>query len=217
MDSYTVFPDKAISGHGPVAAAFLKLDIGRFLEACRCVHELPYGYNSNMDDPMILFREKQGTCTTKHAVIGLLAAELDIPVVKTMGIYAMTESIVSGTRAIVDRFDLPYVPMIHCFLRFGSFRVDLTEGNANGKNRSLETFLHTEDVRPDIPERNEYLRYRAALKELVQNRKELQGVDLKRLLKAREEGLKLLKEKIRRQLDGSLPLAVQGRHSGPNV
>ena len=55
-----------------MSAVFLGLGIDRFLGACRHVHELPYGYNSDKDDPMTLFAERKGTCTTKHAVIGLL-------------------------------------------------------------------------------------------------------------------------------------------------
>ena len=76
---------------------FIDLGITSFQAACRYVHELPYGYNSNSDDLMILFKEKKGTCTTKHAVIGTLAQELALPVHKNVGIYAMTEEIVSGT------------------------------------------------------------------------------------------------------------------------
>ena len=35
--------------------------------------------------------------------------------------------------------------MIHCFLIYDSYRVDLTEGNNNGKNHSIEEFpVHRE-------------------------------------------------------------------------
>ena len=36
--------------------------------------------------------------------------------------------------------------MVHCFLQFNDFRVDLTEGNQNGKNRSIEEFLFVKKV-----------------------------------------------------------------------
>jgi hypothetical protein len=39
--------------------------------------------------------------------------------------------------------------------------------------------------------------YRKALSEVVLKRPELQGVDLKRILHAREEGLKLLKANLK--------------------
>ena len=74
MENYTVFPDQSITDTGPIGRIFKGLDIGTFHEACRWVHQLPYGYNSDRDDLMILFKEKMGSCTTKHAVIATLAA-----------------------------------------------------------------------------------------------------------------------------------------------
>jgi len=196
MDNFNVFPDKYITEDGPVSKKFIDLGITSLHEACRYVHKLPYGYNSNSNDLMILFKEKKGTCTTKHAVIGTLAQELALPVHKNVGIYAMTEEIVSGTDSLLAEFHLPYIPMLHCFLVYENFRVDLTEGNRNGKNRSIEKFLYVQQVEPDISEKDEYLLYRKALIDVVLKRSELSGVDLKHILRGREEGLKLLKANI---------------------
>ena len=60
MDKYIVFPDKPISNAGKVSNKILELNIETFWQACRFVHELPYGYNSNKDDLMIIFKEKMG-------------------------------------------------------------------------------------------------------------------------------------------------------------
>jgi hypothetical protein len=198
MDNFNVFPDKRIAENGPVSKVFIGLGITSLQAACRYVHKLPYGYNSNSDELMILFKEKMGTCTTKHAVIGTLAQELSLPVHKNVGIYAMTEEIVSGTNALLAEFQLPYIPMLHCFLVYENFRVDLTEGNSNGKNRSIEDFLYVQQVAPNISTKDEYLLYRKALKDVVLKRSELLGVDLKRILHIREEGLKLLKANLLR-------------------
>ncbi len=89
------------------------------------------------------------------------------------------------------------VPMLHCFLVYGKNRVDLTEGNNNGKKRSLEDFLYTKKVIPNISGKNEYLLYRKALSDYILIKNELKGIDLRILLKAREEGLTLLKANIR--------------------
>jgi hypothetical protein len=196
MDNFNVFPDKRIAEDGPISKVFVDLNIMSFLEACRYVHELPYGYNSNRDDLMILFTEKKGTCTTKHAVIGTLARELALPVHKNVGIYAMTEEIVSGTDTLLAELHLPYIPMLHCFLAYENFRVDLTEGNRNGKNRSIEAFLLVQQVEPNISEKDEYLLYRKALIDVVLKRSELSGTDLRHILRGREEGLNLLKANI---------------------
>jgi hypothetical protein len=198
MDKFTVFPDKRITGGKTVSDMFLNLGVESFIPACRYVQALPYGYNTDRDDLMILFKENKGTCTTKHAVIAALAEELDLPIVKNVGIYAMTEEIVTGTNEILDKHKLPYVPMIHCFLVYGRYRVDLSEDNDNGKKRSIEEFLFTQKVEPNISAKEEYLLYRKALKDHVLKKMEMLGVDIRRILHAREEGLKLLKHNIGR-------------------
>ncbi|MCP3954636.1 MAG: hypothetical protein GY697_20810 [Desulfobacterales bacterium] len=196
MDKLTVFPDGPIVGSGMISQRFLELDIHSFHAACRYVHQLPYGYNSDKDDLLILFKENLGTCTTKHAVIGMLATEMDFAIQKNIGIYRMTEKIVTGTDALLEKYDLPYIPMLHCLLVYDSYRVDLTEGNHNGKNCAIVDFLYTEKVIPNIIGKDEYLLYRKALKEKILLRDELKNVDMKRVLRAREEGLALLKANI---------------------
>jgi hypothetical protein len=199
MDKFMVFPDKPISNVGPISAKFLSLGIHSFSDACRYVHVLPYGYNTDRDDLMILFKENKGTCTTKHAVIATLAEEQSLPIVKNIGIYRMSEEIVTGTNEILAKFHLPYVPMIHCFLVYGEFRVDLSEGNNNGKNRPIEDFLYTQQVDPNISAKDEYFLYRRALEEQILKRKEMAEVDIRQILLAREEGLKKLESNLNRQ------------------
>jgi hypothetical protein len=199
MDTCTVFPNKKIINAGMISNYFESMEMEGFLDACFYVQKLPYGYNSDRDDLMILFKEKMGSCTTKHAVIATLAAEFDLPINKSIGIYPMTEAIVTGTDTILNKYDLPYVPMIHCFLEYGDYRVDLTEGNRNGKNQPLNNFLYTEKVQPNISAKQEYLLYRQALKEHILNRAELQGVEINRILHAREDGLELLKSLVKPQ------------------
>ena len=92
----------------------------------------------------------------------------------------------------------PNIPVVHCFLSDGVHRVDLTEGNRNGKNGPIDTFLFTARVPPDISEKEEYCLYRQALTTHVLTRKEMAGIDLKTILKAREAALALLKTNIQR-------------------
>lgn len=196
MEHYTVFPNKTIAGTETMARTFLNMGIEDFHSACRYVHELPYGYNSDRDDLMILFKENMGSCTTKHAVIATLAAELEIAIDKHIGIYAMTEALVTGTKKILDRYKLSYLPMVHCFLVFAEHRVDLSEGNRNGKKGPINDLLYTERVAPCISAKDEYLLYRKALTDHVLVRPEFKDADLKTILKAREEGLELLRDAL---------------------
>ena len=201
MDKLSDLPDAVVAGFGPVSIKFLELGITSFQKACKFVHELPYGYNSDREDLIVLFRERRGTCTTKHAVIATLAEELGLSVRKTVEIYKMTEPLVTGTDKILERHRLPYLPMIHCFLASGPHRVDLTEGNRNGKNEPVNTFLFTQEVAPTFSEKEEYLLYRRVLTEQILLGDEFRGVDLKTVLQARGEGLALLKARLSLPLD----------------
>jgi len=196
MDSFDYLPDVKITPVGAISKKFLDLGITSFKEACLYVHDMDYGYNSNKDDKMILFKEMKGSCTTKHGVIATLAEELNIPLYKKLGIYRMTEAIVTGTDAILREHDVPYVPMIHCFLTYDKYRFDLTEGNTNGKNTSIEKFIHDEKVIPFITVKDEYLLFLKVLKEKVLPSKEMKGKERRIVLKAREEAIKLLKANI---------------------
>ena len=196
MDNLEVLPNTHIGGDGIVSGEFLRIGIDEFINACRYVHKLPYGYNSDRDDLLILFKEGMGTCSTKHAVIATLAEELKLPVVRNVGIYAMTEDIVTGAGKILEEFALPYIPMIHCFLSYAGYSVDLTEGNRNGKNRPIDHFLFTETVPPDISAKDEYLIYRNVLKGSILLNGDLAGADIRQILQARERSLLLLKQAI---------------------
>ena len=196
MEAYTVFPNSPIDKKGIISEKFLELGSKTFWEACKFVQSVPYGYNSSPNNILILFKEGFGSCTTKHAVIATLAEELGITVYKRVGIYAMNEEIVTGTNLILDKYHLPYVPMIHCYLTYGSYRVDLTAGNKNGKNRSIEDFLYTENVIPNISEKDEYFLYRTALKDHILKRKEMNGIPMIDVLHARTDGIALLRSKV---------------------
>jgi hypothetical protein len=196
MDAYTLLPDRPIDAKGIICAEFRRRNITTFQAACGFVHRLPYGYNSHRDDLFILFKEGKGSCTTKHAVIATLAEELGLGIKKQIGIYAMTEVIVTGTQAILEAYGQAFIPMVHCFLAGNGLRVDLTEGNHNGKNTPIDDFLHTETVSPNISAKDEYLLYRRVLNDLLRRHGALRGVELKTVLHSREEGILLLRSKV---------------------
>ncbi len=199
MDPIGKLPDKDLFDAGPVSRRFQAEGLQTFLAACRHVHQMPYGYNSSKDDPLILFKEGFGTCTTKHMAVGLLAKELGLPIDKCIGIYAMTDRLVTGADSICRAHGLSAIPVVHCFLVYDRYRVDLTEGNLNGKNGPIDDFLFTRNVAPDIPPRDEYRLYRQVLQEQILKRPEWAGVSLKTALAVREEALVFLNTNMQRR------------------
>lgn len=149
MNSIDVLPDVDIQSRGKVSGVFLEKGILSFQTACRVVKAMPYGSNSDSKNSLILFEEGRGTCTTKHGVIALLAQELDLPVYKNLGFYRLNDAVVTGIDSIIRPYGLSFIPQIHCFLEYSSYRVDLTEGNCNGKNQTIEDYDFVVRVDPD--------------------------------------------------------------------
>lgn len=149
MHSVNVLPDVEIQGRGPVASVFLQKGISSFRAACRAVKAMPYGHNSNSENSLILFEEGRGTCTTKHGAIARLAQELDLPIHKILGFYHLNDTIVTGVDEIIRPYGLSFIPQVHCFLQYESYRVDLTEGNCNGKNQTIDDYDFVVQVEPD--------------------------------------------------------------------
>ena len=196
MDSYEYLPDKLIKPLGDISKKFLELGIKSFKDACIYVHNVEYGYNSNYDDNMIFFKENKGSCTSKHATIAGLAEELDIPLYKYVCVYKFTEEITTGANEILEKYKVPYVPMVHCFLVHKKYRFDLTEGNYNGKKQPVDEHIYSIKVDAFISRKEEYLLFKRILKDYVLKSEEMVGIKERTLLKAREESIVLLKECI---------------------
>jgi hypothetical protein len=192
MDSYDKLPDAEIIPVGEFSKKFLDLGIITFKDACNYVHDIDYGSNTNYEDRMILFKENKGTCTSKHAVIAGLAQELNFPLFKHVCVYKFTEEITTGVNEILKQYEIPYVPMVHCFLVYENYRFDLTEGNRNGKKTPINECIHSEKVDPFISRKDEYLLFKKVLKEKILPSKEMERVVEKTILKARTKALKLL-------------------------
>jgi hypothetical protein len=198
MDSYENIPDIEIKSLGEMSRKFLELNISSFKEAALYVHNMEYRYNTKKDDRMILFKDNCGTCTTKHAVIANLAEELDIPLYKHVCVYKFTEEITTGANEILEKYEIPYVPLVHCFLVYDKYSFDLTAGNNNGKKKTIDEFIHSERVDPFISQKDEYLLFRKVLKEKILPSKEMEGITRRTLLKARADGIILLMNSIKK-------------------
>ncbi|NVM44388.1 MAG: hypothetical protein HWN79_05680 [Candidatus Lokiarchaeota archaeon] len=193
MDSYDKLPDVELKPVGELSKKFLDLGIKTFKDACNYVHNVDYGYNTDYEDRMILFKEKKGSCTSKHAVIAELAQELKIPLYKYVYVYKLTEEITTGVQHILEKYDIPYVPMVHCFLVYEDYQFDLTEGNYNGKKKHIDNYIHAEEVDPFISRKDEYLLYKKVLEEKILTSKDMDGIAERTILRARAESITLLK------------------------
>jgi hypothetical protein len=148
MYSWEALPLCKLKPNGMVSTAFLNLATSDLRAAGQRVCELPYGRNSNPDDPLTVLTEQRGTCSTKHALLRRLAIEQRIDLVLMLGIYEMNERNTPGVGAVLERHRLKALPEAHCDLRFGNKRIDVTRQRASDLE-PISYFLHEEEIAPN--------------------------------------------------------------------
>ena len=135
----------------------------------------------------------KATCTNKHGIISRLAGELNLEVYKNLGFYRLNDEIVTGVNKIIESYGLSFIPQIHCFLEYKNYRVDLTEGNCNGKNKTIEDYDFVVRVKPDLTHQEHeayYLEYLAKYFLIEPKLKELGESKVLKLLAQCEQQLK---------------------------
>lgn len=133
------------AGAGAVSEQFLLNKIIDFNAACSFVKRVPYRRNTDKTDPLILFKEHCGTCSTKHATLKLLAMEQKYPqVLLYMGIFRMNRINTPRVIPLLDQYRLPYMPEAHNYLRIEGQLLDCT--GVNTLNGNFETDLLEETV-----------------------------------------------------------------------
>jgi hypothetical protein len=147
MYSWEALPRISLRRAGPVSAGFDARDVRDFRAAGHYLQALPYGRTTDRADFRAVLREGRGTCSTKHALLATLAAEQDIPVVLTLGIYAMHDRNTPGVGTVLARHNLPSLPEAHCYIVHEGRRIDVTRSGAEATEPITE-LLYEEAIAP---------------------------------------------------------------------
>ncbi|MTI30636.1 hypothetical protein [Xanthovirga aplysinae] len=116
-----------IGQKGPVSQQFVELGILDFQTAKNWTRNLPYGRNSDRSNPFLIFSELKGSCSTKHALLRMLAKEQNQDQIKLIiGIYKMNALNTPGIGDILFQNQLDYIPEAHCYLSINGERTDIT-------------------------------------------------------------------------------------------
>lgn len=143
------FNFKLVAGKGLVSNAFIDNKSEDFIQAADFVRHLPYSRNTDKNDPLILFKEGCGTCGTKHAALCLLAQEQGYAEVELwMGIFRMNRINTPRVVPILDKYQLPYIPEAHNYLRINGSILDCTWFHAAAGNFEND-LLEEIKIQPD--------------------------------------------------------------------
>ncbi len=131
-----------------VSERFLAAGIEDWHSALAHVGRLPYGRNRDRAEPLLVLEEGRGTCSSKHALLALLAAEQKQPVDLMLGIYEMTERNTPGVGVVLSAHGMRSVPEAHCYLLQQGKRIDVTR-MIDAREDPFESLLYEERITPE--------------------------------------------------------------------
>lgn len=153
---------------GLVSDRFLAAGMIDFAAAARYIRQLPYRRNKDKTDPVCVFEEACGTCSTKHAVLRRLAAEQGQEGVQLfLGIFRMNRTNTPRVIPVLERYNLPYIPEAHNYLRIGGHIEDCTRNGSSAKDFEAE-LLEEQLITPEQVDAYKVTRHKAFIRQWQQ-------------------------------------------------
>lgn len=128
-------PDFRIESLDEISNQFLKKGILTFHPAANFIANLAYGRNANKEDLKSIFEDNCGTCSTKHALLKMLADENGFNEIKLfLGLFKMNAVNTPGISQTLKKNKLEYIPEAHNYLKFESQIYDFTRPNSKASD-----------------------------------------------------------------------------------
>lgn len=103
---------------------------------------LPYGRNANRTDLALVWKEKKGTCSSKHAFLKHVADLSRIPNIELiLGMYKMHQSNTPKIGNVLSKHKLDYIPEAHCYLKIEGKSFDFTSKYSDFKTIKNDILL----------------------------------------------------------------------------
>jgi hypothetical protein len=116
-----------ISAHFEISTRFSDLNITDFDSALKFLQKLPYGRNTPGGSLVKVLDEKQGTCSTKNALLYTLCMENGKQSFGlTLGIFNMDAENTPAVAPVLRKYRLPYIPEAHVYLKNNGLIIDAT-------------------------------------------------------------------------------------------
>lgn len=162
-------PDFNIDSAAPVSGAFREAGVTGFSAAAEWVRALPYRRNKDKSDPLVLFTEGCGTCSTKHAALRRLALENGHPELRLMtGLFRMNARNTPKVASVLAQHKLDYLPEAHNYLRIRDVVLDYTRRHSSPGDFLPDLILEKEVEAEQVCE-EKIAFHRAFLAEWLQN------------------------------------------------
>ena len=130
-----MLPNFTITSSQLVSSAFKKEGIFDFIQATNYIQNLPYKRNTNKEEVLCVLSDFGGTCSTKHAILKILADENNHPeIVLKLGIFRMNANNTPKIKEVLKKYSILEMPEAHNYLSLNELRFDYTRTNSKPKN-----------------------------------------------------------------------------------
>ncbi|MCJ8289113.1 MAG: hypothetical protein HRT58_08920 [Crocinitomicaceae bacterium] len=141
--------DIQLESSDPLTIDIVESGVVTWEDLIRCVQTFHYGRNSKRSDVSLVWSERKGSCSSKHAFLKHMADLNDIQNVDLiLCMYKMNSSNTHKIEPILNEFNIDYLPEAHCYIRFGTEAIDAT--TMISKFSSIQAdVLEEQIIRPD--------------------------------------------------------------------
>ena len=116
-----------LESNDPLTIDIVESGVVTWEDLVRCVKTFHYGRNSNRSDLSLVWYERKGSCSSKHAFLKHIANLNEIPHVDlVLCMYEMNGSNTQKIGSVLTELNIDYLPEAHCYIRFNSEAIDVT-------------------------------------------------------------------------------------------
>ena len=142
-------PNFLIQANAPISSICRERGLNEFHQVVDFIFKLPYRRNSSKQNLALVFSEKCGVCSTKHAALKLLASENNFNDIRlVVGIYQMNEENTPGVGNILKKYELEFIPEAHTYLVYQNERIDITR-EVESTTSPFESLLKEVEIQPN--------------------------------------------------------------------
>lgn len=116
------------------------------VRSVQCFH---YERNSYRSDLNLVWYERKGSCSSKHAFLKLVADLNNLPNVQLiLAFYKMNDKNTPGIGDVLKRNNLSYIPEAHCYLKVYGKELDITNIHSDF-NRYKNDIIESKEIQPN--------------------------------------------------------------------
>ena len=116
----------------PLGKQLHRVYVKTFHGALAYIHGLAYQAVSDIDSLYLVFDEKRGTCSTKHAYLAQLAHENNCASVNVeLGFFKAIPTMFHEILSKMQLLKMPYILEAHCYLKYQENIIDVTSKTFN--------------------------------------------------------------------------------------